>query len=259
MHSFMNIDESEVYLGLARGLESIEREIAAHGSEDDKVCLQYILSGRTGDLERRWANGVMDTGRPIGLALADFAAHANSVVAGLSHAHVAALRLYTSNAFRSINNPLRNRDKAKPYPFPVTLLLITDGIRKLRAVGASSADANKPLDLWRGMRNMELEGDFVGEGGTEVAPMSTTTDLRVAVSYSVGFDPSSATRALLFKLRAESFMDRGADLSYLSCFPGEAEMAFPPLTFLAPSGRQEVFLVEGVEFECIEVVPRFSS
>ena len=106
---------------------------------------------------------------------------------------------------------------------------------------------------------MEIDGDFLSVGGTEVAPMSTTTDLRVAVSYSVGFDPSNARRTLLFKLRAGSFMDRGAELSYLSCLPGEAEMAFPPLTYLSPSGRREVFKVGGVELECIEVEPRFSS
>ena len=255
---YMHVDETKVYLGLAKGLESIQLEFETHGTEDDKLCLRYILFERTGDSTRQWSNEVMDKGHLAGLSLDDFVAHENSVVAGLSHAHVAALRLYTCNAFRSINNMLR-QGHDQPYPFPVTLLLITDAIRKLRAVGAQQPDANEPLDLWRGMKNIEIEGDFIGAGGTEVALMSTTTDLRVAVSYSVGFDPSSATRALLFKLRAESFMDRGADLSYLSCFPAEVEMAFPPLTYLAPSGRREVFKVSGIEFECIEVEPRFSS
>ena len=32
-----------------------------------------------------------------------------------------------------------------------------------------------------------------------------------------------------------------------------------PLTYLAPSGRREVFVVEGVEFEVIEVEPKFGS
>jgi len=36
-------------------------------------------------------------------------------------------------------------------------------------------------------------------------------------------------------------------------------MCFPPLTYLAPSGRREVFVVEGVEFEVIEVEPKFGS
>jgi len=248
----MNIDESEVYLGLARGLESIEREIAAHGSEDDKVCLQYILSGRTGDLERRWANGVMDTGRPIGLALADFAAHANSVVAGLSHAHVAALRLYTSNAFRSINNPLRNRDKAKPYPFPVTLLLITDGIRKLRAVGAAGDEANATISLYRGMRNVDLPADFLQRGGTELAPMSTTSNVSIALRYS------ASAHGVLFKLQTHSSMERGADLTFLSCFPGEREFLFPPLTYLQPAKpvKKEQVQLAGKAFTVVEVEPK---
>ncbi|EOD37536.1 hypothetical protein EMIHUDRAFT_454878 [Emiliania huxleyi CCMP1516] len=214
---------------------------------DDRECLEYLLHGRTGDLPRRWPNGVMDEGRPAGLSLDDFVAHPHSRLAGLSPAHVAALRLYTCNCFRSLNGPLRRH-----------------AIRLLRAVGAARSDANEPMDVWRGMKNLELTEGFATKGGTEVAPMSTTTDLRVAVSYSVGFSPAGASRALLFKLRAESFMDRGAgtcraDLTFLSCFPGEAEMCFPPLTYLAPSGRREVFVVEGVEFEVIEVEPKFGS
>lgn len=251
--------EREVYLGLADGLDAIVREFEAHGTKDDRECLEYLLHGRTGDLPRRWPNGVMDEGRPAGLSLDDFVAHPHSRLAGLSPAHVAALRLYTCNCFRSLNGPLRRHVDGIPYPFPVTLLLIAEAIRLLRAVGAARSDANEPMDVWRGMKNLELTEGFATKGGTEVAPMSTTTDLRVAVSYSVGFSPAGASRALLFKLRAESFMDRGADLTFLSCFPGEAEMCFPPLTYLAPSGRREVFVVEGVEFEVIEVEPKFGS
>lgn len=47
--------------------------------------------------------------------------------------------------------------------------------------------------------------------------MSTTTDLEVAVAYSIS--PSS----LLFKFKTTSFMQRGADLQYLSAFPAERE------------------------------------
>ena len=38
-------------------------------------------------------------------------------------------------------------------------------------------------------------------------------------------------------------MHRGAPLQWLSAFPAEAELLFPPLTFLKPTGRtQEVVL-----------------
>lgn len=48
--------------------------------------------------------------------------------------------------------------------------------------------------------------------------MSTTTDLSIAVAYSI------SSRSLLLKLRTNSFMGRGADLTYLSAFPGESEI-----------------------------------
>ena len=54
-------------------------------------------------------------------------------------------------------------------------------------------------------------------------------------------------------------MDRGADLSYLSAFPAEAEFLYPPLTFLAPTGQREEVSVEGVTFTVVEVSPRFAS
>ena len=42
-----------------------------------------------------------------------------------------------------------------------------------------------------------------------------------------------------------------SDISWLSAFPGEKEVLFPPLTFLKPTGRAEV--VEGYTF--VEVAP----
>ena len=85
--------------------------------------------------------------------------------------------------------------------------------------------------------------------------MSTTTDLRVAVQYSMSMN------SLLFKIRSEDFMSHGADVQWLSAFPGEAEMLYPPLTYLKQTWRTEDISVEcgGSEFEftVVEVVPKF--
>ena len=54
-------------------------------------------------------------------------------------------------------------------------------------------------------------------------------------------------------------MDRGADLQFLSAFPGEAEIAFGPLTYLKPTGREQIVQVEGKQFTVVEVVPSFAS
>lgn len=48
-------------------------------------------------------------------------------------------------------------------------------------------------------------------------------------------------------------------VSFLSCFPGEAEWCYPPLTFLSPTGRREAHTIAGIHFEIVEVEPRFSS
>ena len=62
---------------------------------------------------------------------------------------------------------------------------------------------------------------------------------------------------LLLKIASRSFMDRGADLRFLSAFPGEAEYLFPPLTYLQPTGRRTRVLVgaDKVEVTVVEVVP----
>ena len=76
------------------------------------------------------------------------------------------------------------------------------------------------------MRNVEVPQLFLKEGGAEQAAMSTTRDMKVAVMYS------SSQCSVLLKLTTTSFRERGADLNFLSCFPGEAEILYPPLTHL---------------------------
>ena len=59
-------------------------------------------------------------------------------------------------------------------------------IRLLRAVDMLQGGTNEYGDLWRGLKDMQLDSNctFVREGGSESAPMSTTTSLPVAVRYS---------------------------------------------------------------------------
>ena len=104
---------------------------------------------------------------------------------------MAALRFYTTAAFRTINNGLRDqgRYKAKrPHPFPVTVKVIQDALLKLRAVASESEQANTELTLYRGMKDMKVLDSFLqdgkAKGGTELAPMSTTSSLKVAMQYS---------------------------------------------------------------------------
>ena len=103
------------------------------------------------------------------------------------------------------------------------------------------------------MRNRELPAEFLQRGGSELAPMSTTTRLEVAVQYS------AAGTSLLFKLRTDSFMQRGASIQFLSAFPDEEEVLYPPLTFLKPTGKTMSVTFKGLLFNVVEVTPQFGG
>ena len=94
------------------------------------------------------------------------------------------------------------------------------------------------------------------KGGTELAFMSTTLDLDVAVRYCL------SPKSLLFKLVSPGFMTTGADVRWISAFPGEAEILYPPLTYLKPSGRKETIKVkrgdEELSFTVVEVYPQLA-
>ena len=227
--------------------------------------------------------------------LADFARMRECVKAQLQEAHVLALRLYTTAAYKSLNAPLRDMERTEAHPFPVTVFFLADAIKRLRAVhtgggedGGDSGDAHRPMDLWRGMRtvqshdsrrtapsafgarrparvtaacaclcytgNVAASEEFEKLGGCELAPMSTTSNPSVAVAYG------QSEQSLLFKILSKSFMTRGADITFLSAFPGEREYLFPPLTYLSPTGRREQIhlTIAGrkVEFTVVEVEPQ---
>ena len=159
----------------------------------------------------------------------------------------------------------------EPHPLPVTVAYVAEAIKLLRTVEAGSiekreqaiaaaqarrhssstplrlrtavmaviaanrfqtppspievAAENKKL-LWRGIRNRCVDESFYKHGGTEMAPMSTTTSLEVALNYCV------SSSAVLLCLKCGNFMRQGASINYLSAFPSEAEVVFPPLTYL---------------------------
>jgi len=135
------------------------------------------------------------------------------------------------------------------HPFPATVAFIADGIDSLRELEAPDAGRKDvPLDFWRGIRNIEVPRLF--NGGTEFAPMSSTSDILIALEFSDNCD----TR-LIFKISTETFLERGADLQFLSVYPGEAEYLYPPNTFLLPTGKVETMRRGRVEYTIIEVTP----
>ena len=65
-----------------------------------------------------------------------------------------------------------------------------------------------------------------------------TMNLGVAVRYSL------SQQSLLFKVTVPDFMTMGADVQWLSAFPSEREILYPPLTYLKPTGRKQIVPVE---------------
>ncbi len=79
--------------------------------------------------------------------------------------------------------------------------------------------------------------------------MSTTTDIETAVSYSI------SKESLIFKIVTKNKLQRGADLEWLSAFPTEKEILFPPLTYLQPTGRTQVIELNNCRVTVVEVSP----
>ena len=80
--------------------------------------------------------------------------------------------------------------------------------------------------------------------------MSTTSDLAVVAGYARSRAP------LLMRIKVDSPMELGADIHWLSMFPGEEEVLFPPLTFLKPMFKQQIRNSAGV---VVTVRPSFPS
>jgi hypothetical protein len=267
-------NDKELWSGMGRGLQAIRDEFMEHGTDEDRECFEYVVNGTAGSSAKTWPHAgglVMDELRSpadedgrAGKPLSYFVNHPSAMEAELLEEHVVCLRLYTTACYRSLNNPLRERAKAEesasapmppPHPFKVTIAYLADGIKRLRAVGASRDDRHARRDFWRGMRNVEVPDEFSVEGGTEYAPMSTSSDLSVALAYS-----NKSEKRLLFKVATHGFIDRGADLRFLSAFPNEAEFLYPPLTYLRPTGKRDTICIgqgsEKVEYTVIEVEPK---
>ena len=75
---------------------------------------------------------------------------------------------------------------------------------------------SNPIPFWRGMRNINETEEFMKKGGTELAFMSTSEDLKVAVKYSLR---EQAKKCLLFKIVPPNFMGSPANVEWLSVYP----------------------------------------
>jgi predicted transcriptional regulator len=123
----MGIGDAHVSAYLADPEGAIRREFAESGSQADQENLRQILEGTLDD----------------GKTLAALVEHPHAKTARLKRHHVLALRMYTTQSYGRINDPLRQDPPMQPHPFAATTYFISEGIKKLRAVAAERPDAHQ--------------------------------------------------------------------------------------------------------------------
>eukprot|EP01048_Picozoa_sp_COSAG05_P014530 COSAG05_NODE_1656_length_4329_cov_15.816548_4_plen_233_part_00 len=181
-----------------------------------------------------------------GKTLEELLQHPHAQKAKLETHHILALRLYTTSSYSCINEPLRKDPPPQPHPFAATTFWISEGIKMLRAV---HADAGEKKVYWRGIDNMGLSKRFVEEGGTEFACVSTSAARDVALAFA------NSKLPLVFKFESTDFTSRGADVSFLSVYPAEQEVLYPPLTYLRSMGEPELQDVGSQQILVVTVQP----
>ena len=199
--------------------------------------------------EKQYPNGIRDEGRPP-TNLEDFMKMPQAIKAKLSRSQVIALRLYTTSIYSYVNEPLRNNKLYRTFPdqpnqptHPLSAVVwyIFTGLKQLREV--VDMKQGERIVLWRGMTNVScVPSTFMENGGAEPAPMSTSRDMKVALNY--GTDGSSMDGSVLFKIIVRNDLEMGADIQWLSAFPQEAEVLYPPLALLIPS-KKEIKVLDG--------------
>lgn len=221
--AYMGVDESTFFVQDRMG--AILAEFETHGNDEDKQNARTVLDGTYVNPPDPKKPGQV----PVRCKSLDELMGAPEVAAaGLGKHHIFALRLYTTSSYKCINAPMRTLPPTRPHPFAVTTYFISDAIKKLRTVAGEQADANSTKTYWRGLKDMTLSMAFLKQGGTECACMSTSSSMDVAIEFSESDCP------LIFKFQSNSFMSQGADISFLSVYPEEKEVLYPPLTYLRP-------------------------
>ncbi len=142
--------------------------------------------------------------------------------------------LYTTSSFTCFNEPLHQGTMR--HPISLSVYCLNEGLKKLWSVEAilDPKGYMDTKDLYRGMKNIAIDEEtFMTKGGTELAPMSTTSDLKVSAKYA----ESGAPMLFQYKTQANS---RGINISEFSVYPKEKEFLYLPLTLIVPQGKHTV-------------------
>ena len=148
-----------------------------------------------------------------------------------------AARLYTGPLYMKYNGCLRGILPDSPQFFQIAYERLCQGnnyattIHTINLALVKLSMLQKVQRVYRGLagklpKPFRVEDKYCARGGVELGFMSTTTNQHVAEEYA-----SSAPGSLLLEIE-QGLLDRGAEIAWLSEYPGEAEVCFPPLTAL---------------------------
>ena len=175
-----------------------------------------------------------------------FMKHKNAKKSGLTEDEVIGLRLYSGPMYIFYNTVLRGGVRR----YITTIHAIVSGIIKLssimklpfnRKVYRGLSGYILPAEFW-------MEDEYGAKGGVEFGIMSTTTDKVVAIQYS-----SHGRVPTIFEIEIGQ-VDRGAELKWISQFPGEEEVVMPPLSNLEVIGAPYLTRFDGATTQVL-VVP----
>eukprot|EP00960_Hanusia_phi_P060603 764555-Hanusia_phi.AAC.1 len=173
----------------------------------------------------------------------------------LRREEVVALVLYTGPMYVKYNQILRSAktsdasEEGAKNNYATTIHCIVSGVIKLSKLTKLPSSRL----VYRGLSGLRMPERFVQEdelgvsGGVEYGMLSTTADKKMAVQYA----SKGETHPTVFEISCGA-IDRGADLRFLSQYPGEKEFLYPPLSYLEVTRRPRLEEVEG---QIVRVLP----
>jgi len=176
--------------------------------------------------------------------------------AGLKKVEIYALQLYTGPMYSKYNAVLRGFPEhmfegLNGNKYATTITCIVSGIIKLSKLMVLPQDRI----VYRGLGSLELPPEFKYKdskgirGGVEYALMSTSLDKQVALRYA---DVSPDLTPTLLEIRIGA-VSRGASIRFLSQYPMESEILYPPMSYLEVDGRTRVETIE--DGRMVRVIP----
>jgi hypothetical protein len=186
--------------------------------------LNYVLYETSS--EKQYDNGVRDQGNE-GKSIDDFMKlpQSTGTKPEMKKSEAASLRFYSSPSFPAVTIPLRDPSRTTRHPLAAITYCIFTGINKQLTLGAKDKKAVAELILWRGLSDLQISDNFQKSGGSEYAPMSTSTDPSVAVGYAVR--KSQTDGALLMRIVTKNNLERGIVVFSCSPYPPVLVCTFP--------------------------------